>query len=291
MSSRDFTSDETEFRQEIEPAVEAHRVAVGDCPRPDLLMAACSGVTFEGSGDVLRHLAVCPLCEQLSRDLAEYEFPPVSEAEDQRMRARWRTTPGRPPSSWWNWRVLSVAAAAAALVAGVVILKRPSISPHATSPLPSPAKPTPVFAMTLAKAPIRIPAAAVLTFRGDADDSQGYLAVFAGALEPYRKDDYAEAARALDPVARKYPKAAEPEFYLGVSQLLLNDNTAAITSLQEARRRGGGVVTDDISWYLAVALTRAGSIAGGRAEAEQLCAGAGEYKDRACAAVDQLKAR
>jgi len=291
MSSGDFTRDETEFRQEIEAAVQTHRAAVGPCPRPDLLMAASSGVTFEGSGDVLRHLAVCPLCEQLSRDLAEYEFPPVSEAEDRRMRARWGAAPGRTTRSWWNWRIPAMTAAAAALLAGVVFLRRPAVPPEAISPLPSPAKPAPAFVLTLTKAPIRIPAAAVLTFRGDADDSKAYLADFAAALEPYRKDDYAEAASVLEPVTRKYPKTAEPEFYLGVSLLLMSQNDAAVTSLLEARRRGGGVVRDDISWYLAVALARSGKIADARAEAEHLCARAGDYKTQACAALGQLKAK
>lgn len=76
MSRVDFDPEEQEFRRDIEAALSG-RAGPGICPKPDLLMAARSGVSFEGAEDVLRHVALCPICEQLSRDLAEHEFRPL----------------------------------------------------------------------------------------------------------------------------------------------------------------------------------------------------------------------
>jgi hypothetical protein len=298
MNRTDFDSEEREFQRDIAGAVCAHREQAGVCPSPDLLMAACSGVPFEGAEDVRRHMAKCSICEQLSRDLAEYEFPAATDEEDRRIRARWQAARGA--SSWPRiWRPLVVSAAVALLVVGIFVVRSArqsaTLSPKETAQqiVPPASRLTPPASspFTLAKAAIKIPAAAVLTFRGGANESRTYLADLAAALEPYRKDNHEEAVRKLAALSLKYPDAAEPSFYEGVSQLFLNQNEAAVEALQSARRHAGDTLRDDISWYFALALERVGRTSDARREAEALCSRAGEYKDRACAAADQLKSR
>jgi len=293
VSKPDFDFEDQEFRRELEPALADNRAAAGPCPKPDLLMAARSGVPLEAAESIERHVARCPICQQLSRDLAEYQFPPVSEAEDRRIRAPWQTTQTPAARSWrLSWQALSLVAAVAASVVGVVVVHGPRHAPPAPEAVARAVPPAtqPLIAMlTLAKADIKIPATAVLTFRGDANAGKSYLADLAVALEPYRADDYAEAVRRLESLSRKYPDAAEPLFYAGVSKLFLKQNDAAIRLLETARERPGDTLRDDITWYLAVALDRAGRTADARREAEALCKPPGEFKDRACAAAAALK--
>lgn len=298
MTRADFDSEEQEFLREIDAAL-TDRARVGACPSPQLLMAACNGVPFEGSEDVQRHLVLCPICEQLSRDLSEYEFPPATNTEDRRMRARWQAAKGGPVARRRSWRPWFVAAAVAMLMVGILVVRRThqsaTSSPKETArqtvlPVPRLA-PQAAVVFTLAKAAIKIPASAVLTFRSAAGGGDTYLADLAAALEPYRKDNYSEAARVLTALSLKYPDAAEPAFYAGVSRLFLNQNEAAIESLQSARLHASETLRDDISWYLALAFEHMGRTSDARREAEALCLRAGEYKDRSCAAADQLRSR
>jgi len=103
MNRPDFHPEEGEFLREIEPTLTRIRSVAGACPPNDLLMAAVSGVPLEDAEAVLEHASRCPICTQLSRDLAAHELPGVSDAEDRRIRARWepRRAP-RPTTSLWN---------------------------------------------------------------------------------------------------------------------------------------------------------------------------------------------
>jgi predicted Zn-dependent protease len=143
--------------------------------------------------------------------------------------------------------------------------------------------------LPLEKAAIKLPAASVLLYRSDAASSQAFLKDLAAALKPYRADDYSEASRRLGNLSRKYPNSPEVPFYLGVSQLFLNDNTHAVDSLQAAGRLAGETLRDSISWYLIVALNREGRDQQALVAASTLCAQAGEYKQKACAAADEMK--
>ena len=124
MNRTDFDSEEQDFQREIEVVLRANRAREGTCPRPELLMAACSGVPFEGAVDVQRHLAICPICEQLSRDLSEYEFPAATNAEDRRIRSRWQAAQSGPAVSWLGgWKPWFVAATVAMLVVGTLVVR------------------------------------------------------------------------------------------------------------------------------------------------------------------------
>src|SRR5262249_41736514 len=98
----------------------------------------------------------------------------------------------------------------------------------------------------------------------------------------------AQSHRLLGALRIKYPKATEPAFYDGVSELFLDQNEAAVQSLEIARRAASAALRDDTSWYLAVAYSRSGKTADARREVESLCGGAGEYKASAAAASGEL---
>jgi hypothetical protein len=296
MNKVNFDPEELEFRREMDAALAQIRSTAGPCPDPDRLMAVVAGVPLESANAIRQHIALCPVCEQLSRDLGTYEFPGASGAEDRRIRARWRHTAASAHGAFlwnWLWRPLPVAAAIAIVtIAAVIAVRRPSLAPPSNEIAAVHTAPAPVaFALVLQKPGIKVPADSVLTYRGDGQDSQALLKDLAAALEPYRSDNYAEAARRLERLVPKYPSAAAPAFYLGVSQLFLKQNDSAFESLQTARRRPDEALRDDISWYLAVAYERAGKNAEALREAERLCGKAGDYQPRACSGLDQLKQR
>src|SRR5262249_50705354 len=100
--------------------------------------------------------------------------------------------------------------------------------------LVSPAKIRSAF--VLSKAAIKVPATAVLTLRSGSEDSRTFMNDFAAALEPYRRDDFAETARRLGALVPKYPQSAEVHYYLGVARMFINQNSSALESLETARR-------------------------------------------------------
>ncbi|HYR91197.1 MAG TPA: hypothetical protein VE422_44485 [Terriglobia bacterium] len=299
MKNPHFDAEEKEFQREIASALDKVRASVGACPHPDQLMAAAAGVQFQDAAAVREHSAACPVCQTLMRDLSSYEYPAVSDEEDRRIRATWGAATGvpRPTPGWWTWlwRPMPLAAAAFAIilvVTGALVLRQPGQRPDesAKSVQPSriPAAAARV-AFVLEKAAIKVPAAAVLVYRGDAESGKTFLNELASALEPYRMDNYAEAARRLDLLAGKYPKYAEPHYYLGVSRLFLGENEPALAALNSALPLADDSLRDDVSWYLAIALDRAGRSEDARREVEGLCGHAGEYQQRACASVGELR--
>lgn len=297
MSRTDFGLDELEFQREIEATLSTLRRTAGRCPTADLLMAAHAGVPFEDAGAVERHAAICPICQQLVKDLAEYEFPGASQAEDRRIRERWQT-PRTRAAFWWlrGWRFPAAAVAAVLLLVAILAprhTRHTSMAPKEIARQTAPPEPRPerpdTGALALVKPAVKLPAFAALTYRGDTGGAKNYLADLAAALEPYRRDDFAEAARRLALLAQRYPNAAEAPYYEGVSQLFLNQTQAAVASLQAARRHASDTLADDIAWYLGLALYRTARTPDARREFEALCAGAGEYKARACAAAQTIQ--
>jgi hypothetical protein len=75
-----------------------------------------------------------------------------------------------------------------------------------------------------------------------------------------------------------------------VSQLFLNENSTAMSSLETARKTADETLRDDITWYFALALDRSGRIEDARREIATLCERPGEYQNRACAAAEELRA-
>jgi tetratricopeptide (TPR) repeat protein len=290
MNRADYDPEERAFVREIESVLDSNRAPAGSCYPPDRLMAARAGVAFEEAADVLRHLEICPICRQLTQDLDDYQFPGASLEEDRRIRARWQKS--RTQWQVLDWWKLGVAAILILAVAAAVLSRNRRQDVAKAPPEPSAqATRTSSAALPLSKAAIKIPAASVLVFRGNSAGAAIYLKDLAAALGPYRQDNYTEAAKVLEVLSRKYPGAADPLFYLGVSQLFLSQSDAAIASLQAARIRSGETLHDDIAWYLALALSRGGRIPDARLELDRLCARDGQYKKQACVAADSLAPR
>ena len=233
MSRTDFSPEEEAFRRDIESAVKDARSAAGPCPHPDLLLAAASGVLSESAESVRRHTASCAVCEQLTRDLLEYEFPGVSADEDQRIRTRWAAgktvTAVSRLRGWFRQPVWIAIGAAAGVLLSVALWNVPWTAtrpPLQVVEQSGPADPNPITPIPsrkifiLEKAVIKIPATAVLVLRSG-ESGKGFLDGLAAALEPYRSDNYLEAIQRLEMLSRKYPDAAEPAYYRGVSQLML----------------------------------------------------------------------
>jgi tetratricopeptide (TPR) repeat protein len=298
MRDKDFERDEKEFQREIQPVLTALRSNVGPCPHPDEVQATLAGVPFAAAENVRKHLTICPLCKALSEDLSAYEYPDMSEEEDQRIRARLpraQVVPDRNVSRWaWLWRPVPMAAAAAVIafvvITGLINLRKPSATvDQSAKSVDVPAVATPRSVFNLQKAAIKVSATAVLTYRSGADSDKTYLDDLAAALKPYRSDEYSEAARLLEPLSKKYPKSVEPLFYLGVSLLFLNENDKALETLSRARSVTNDTLRDDISWYLAIALDRVGRKDDSRVEVENICLRSGEYQQTACTAAQELR--
>jgi hypothetical protein len=296
-----FDMDEKDFMREFDSSLAEVRAKAGPCPHPDLLMAAGAGVQFESRDHVLQHLNVCSVCQQLVRDLSDYEFPGVTNEEDRRIRARWEDSARRPIKRLWAWAPIAIGAAAAVIIAIALFLKVPQTTPprpvenaqntkdsNAQSAAASQKSRT-VF--VLSKAAIKVPAAAVLNFRSGVEGGKTFLNEFAEALAPYRNDDYPEAARRLEILSTKYRESAEVYFYLGVSRLFIDRNAEALVSLETARRFADETLRDDVSWYLALALDRVRRAADARREVDSLCSHAGSYQKAACAALGELRSQ
>jgi hypothetical protein len=129
-----------------------------------------------------------------------------------------------------------------------------------------------------------------LSWSGDSDaESSGYHSDLTQALEPYARDDFADAIGRLTALQERYQLAVEPFFYLGVSHLFLGQYLEARAALQHARLLGESVLTADIEWYLAVVLEREGRAGDAAALLEDICAKEGPYRSSACRLYPLLK--
>lgn len=296
--------DELELSTELTTALGRLRTSSPACPKPQLLQAARSGVLpTEVANDVNQHLEGCRLCQSVVTDLETLDSADLDDAVRKRI---WkRIQPGItvqnagtdvPAPSWWNlWLrplpLVAMAFALLALVVGLRVLRErrqpaASTAQNQTSPVPT----TPNV-LRLEKPPIILPASAVVVWRGQEDASIQQNKELKQALAAYEADNYAEAAQRLDRLRKKYPRMAEAPFYLGVSQLFLNQNEDAINSLKNALNLADQPLADEATWYLAFALYRSGRSDLASSLLEQLCHAGGKNSGRACAGLKELEAR
>jgi TolA-binding protein len=257
----------------------------------------------EVATEVNQHLEGCRLCQSVVADLEALDSADLDTGAQERI---WRriqpgisgqnvATDGRV-RSWWNlWlRPLPLAAMVAAVLALVVGLRvlRDRGQPATTTAQnqTSAAPPTP-SALRLEKAPIILPASAAVVWRGQEDASIKRNRELKQALAPYEADNYAEAAQRLLGLRKKYPRMAEAPFYLGVSQLFLNQNEDATRSLKEAVKLANQPLADEATWYLALALHRTGQSELATSLLEPLCRAGRKSSGRACAGVKELRAQ
>lgn len=307
---RDLEPFEREWLDEAAEPIRALRAVRSACPPLHLLRA---GLADALPGDLQSALTIhidgCAACRMLQEGLRE--LPPPAEASAEEMRRilqRVRSAPGAEPrrragiATWLAWRPATAATALlVAAAAGAWYLSAPAnplpvspgapnpaqaAGPQATADRPLP-QPLPPRGPAIDKPPVRM-SLAVLTWRGEGEDTQRLMAAIAPAFDAYRADRFAEAAALLEQLGPVYPDAVEIPFYLGVSRLLMGDAAGATTALESAVPVADRTFEADVSWYLGIALARAGRDAEARARFSGLCRGASEYRARACAAVREL---
>lgn len=201
----------------------------------------------------------------------------------------------RQSGSWLRSPLVQLALAATLIVViGTVVMRtRPDApGPASATPPATPAPPRSAFiALPLTKAEIHITAEEALAPRGaSAPAIDPPVERLAAALEPYRRDDFGEAANRLGTLLKEFPNAARPALYYGVSLLFVDRNDEALAPLRTAMTSSQAPVAADARWYLAVALTRTGQPAAALAELRGLCAAGGPSAERACTAQRAIEA-
>ena len=100
---------------------------------------------------------------------------------------------------------------------------------------------------------------------------------------------FGSARRALAALTEKYAASVEVFFYLGVSQLFLDDARSALDSFATAATRADAMFAPDITWYRSIAEERLGRIDAARTGLTELCGGTTPRAADACAALGALK--
>jgi tetratricopeptide (TPR) repeat protein len=297
--NNDVGAEERELLKKFGTSFEAIRANHPECPKPEILLASGAGVLDEETAKrVGIHLEKCGFCQILLRDLADGELLAARADEERRVRERVlraskaaakAESAGGGLLTVWFRRALPVAALACVVLAVVIWVHfhQPivPISAPATVTV-QPAKPAVPSVLQWEKLPIKLQASSVLVLRGKPRTAQEkYSRELTAALAYYRDDNFEEAVQQLAKVAKDFPRGAEAQLYLGISQLKLEQNPEAIAPLVAAQQLGPEENKDDATWYLALAYMRAGDQAHAVAELQKLCGHANTYSERACASV------
>ncbi|MEO6982954.1 MAG: hypothetical protein ABI072_07540 [Edaphobacter sp.] len=229
------------------------------CPPLELLLAHRGDVLPpEAAPEVSRHLEHCGLCRTLLADLDQLPQPGLTQHERDRIYSKLPIPhPAFYGKRWW---FAGIAVAAAVLLVGVFFALRPiSVQPaqNAQTTQPNLPKATPPRQekplVEVAKLAPPIELAPELVLRGGAPSDQPDASQLAPAFEAYGSNDYPTAAGRFRLLAKRYPRADVPLLYLGVTQLLMQDNQSALTSLTRADSLATNARKDAASWYHAVA--------------------------------------
>jgi hypothetical protein len=257
-------------------------------PSPPLLLASQEGVLAEATaGIVSSHLAQCGLCRRLLEDLQQPEFASPSAVEVARMRKALPHPPERQ-------RRLPVGIAVTVLVAALGVFTVRSLPDPSSGPLkvsPAPKKPPatasqPSFRISEISADLKLLSQSVPAARQNGRQNHpAYAAEFERALEFYQQRKFNEAALLLQSLASQYPQRIEAPFYAGVSLLMANDPVQALEWLTKKPLPRDHPLYADQIWYRAAALERTGDDVEAAELLNKLCAAAGPYRERACAAV------
>jgi tetratricopeptide (TPR) repeat protein len=268
------------------------------CPPSELLQASKVGVLDpELQEHVTAHVVDCVVCRALADALDDPSIGELTAEERARILRRVCSSVApdvsrSPWSAWW----LAGAAAAALVTLGLAF----SLLSQSRNEPPSPGGrrvagdihlPAERSVFVLEKAPVRSRGANDLLWRGGrGSDERDALAA---ALRPYQAEAFAEAARQLGLFVSRYPQSAAGQYYLGVTQLLLNRADEAVIALERAHRLAGNdaELTSDVAWYLGYAYQRSGQRDQAARVLEPLCRSAGPRASQACSALSELSRR
>jgi len=242
------------------------------CPPLRLLLAHQEGVLpEEGAKEIDAHLASCGLCRGLLSDLSELEPRGLTERERESIRRK-LPIPMASSGKNWRWYAVSGAIAATLLVCAILALHTwrsvpgaaPQVAETPTQPseqltpqnapqaAPRPAPPE----IEVAKLDPPLSTAPGLVLRGAGPIDQPDASQLAPAFDAYEKNNYPLAAERFDLLAKQFPRAEDPVLYLGVTQLLMHDDQAALVSLTRAEQLATARQQDVAKWYRAVAAVR-----------------------------------
>jgi hypothetical protein len=281
----DWDRDEHEaldaFTAELRALRERH---AADLPI-DVLRAAREDVVPPDVRErALRDLAQGRWGRTLADQLDELS-PSLTSADADRLLERIRSLARtRPAAATLGWRhIFAFAGMAAVLTLAVQLPSWRVPPPVADSGEPAtgvltPDPPTMVLALTKPELKLSFSA---LQWRGSAGDNP-LITDLAPGFDAFRRDDFAEAARRLEPLTQKHQGSVEVFFYLGVSRLMQNDLPGARRALETARSVADQAFAPDVAWYLAVADERSGDRASARARLDWICREDGPRAADAC---------
>ena len=238
------------------------------CPPLSLLRAWKEEVLPDDlARDVASHADACALCRTLLADLEYLSQPGITSAERDRIRRKLPLV--APPVRTVGWRWYAVASAAAALIiAGVLLVVRETrhrdvvhvTPPGVTSPAPEQTatvqQPTSRTDLQVAKLEPPIDLSPALVLRGESSASVPTAQQLAPAFDAYTRNDYPLATQRFSQLAKQFPRSGTPFLYLGVTQLLTNDNVNALFNLTRAEQFVSPDQKDTASWYRAIAALR-----------------------------------
>jgi hypothetical protein len=227
------------------------------------------------ASDVASHMESCALCPTLINNLEQFDRTGITSTEHSHIRRK--LSLGAPPNRMTGWQWYAVASAALALVvAGVLLAVRETEHPEDAHIIPPP-----FFAQSVQSSPGQPPAGtpppapprdasqiaklapppylvSSPTLRG------GLLAMpepsaqqLAPAFDAYIRNDYSLATERFSQLAKQFPRSGTPFLYLGITQLLINNNTEALFNLTRAEQFVSSDQKDVASWYRAIAALRA----------------------------------
>lgn len=277
-----------------DPLARVYRASIAGADGPhlsddDWVALAADEIADDRRTVLADHIAACAVCADTWRVVSEVRAGAAS------------FDPAAPQvatgaRSWALGRWAGLAAAAVVVLAVATTLRRPAEAPVSSAPddpAPTPpvaVSPVPVtppsprgWAALPAAPAVTLPPALALTMRGAPADRNTFLADLGPALAPYREARYAEAARALEPLARRYADVPEVWFYLAVSRLLAGEPAASLEAF--ARATGSDAVGDQAAWLRIVALERAGRVDDATAALRALCGAATLAAHRAACAT------
>lgn len=257
------------------------RSAATACPPPEHIQAArmelLPAVAQEA---VVRHVAGCAVCRALADALDDPSMGELGEDDQERLRRRLRselTRADRSANTQTPWRWAAIAATVVAIaVTGVLVrqLRAPSTGDRSS-------------VLQLQKSTVGINVDSDLVWRGSGGSERADLAL---ALEPYAKNDFAEASRRLKDVVSRHPQSAVAHLHLGVSLLFLRQPDAAVPILENAERLAGTQpeLTAEAGWYLAIAFHALGQNERSLEKLETVCRSQTGRAPGACAGAQEL---
>jgi tetratricopeptide (TPR) repeat protein len=265
----------------------AWRLAKSGCPDPDLLLARRSELLDADVRAALDdHIASCDACARLVTDLESMKLDAPDSAIESAVLARVRQV-GSPTPFWRLPLAAALVIGCAASIAWWIRTPAVSVSPAPVAPVAPVATVAPMTMWTVEALPVRMPLSAVGVSRSA--ENRAASAALLDALAPYQAGRYADAVPALQEVARSHPESGEAALYLGVALLLADRPGDALAPLERAARQVESARRADVEWYRATAEQRAGQTSAARDRLAALCAAAGGYQQRACAATQALR--